>query len=144
MAYNERATLNAKRKSAWRKLRLALSIHSTRKWSKTPCAPSQIDSSLHQPQQALIDYAKAEEAGSRFWQGRQDLDPELFAQIAEGRAVAYFALGERQRAIDSQQEAIRKAPNTASHWDMLANLCERDGRMQLAEQARQQASALSK
>jgi len=99
-----------------------------------------IDLELRQPHQALIDYAKAEEAE----QGREDLDPEFLAQIAEGRAVAYLALGERQRAIELLQEAIRRTPKSASRWQALGDLYDAVGRQQLAEQALEQAHALSK
>ncbi len=99
-----------------------------------------IDLELQQPRQSLIDYAKAEEAV----QGREDLDPEILAQIAEGRAAAYFALGERQRAIELLQEAIRRTPKNAVRWQMLGDLYAAVGQPQLAEQAHQQAHALSK
>ncbi len=99
-----------------------------------------IDLELRQPRQALIDYAKAEEAV----QGREDLDPEFLAQIAEGRAVAYLALGERQRSIELLQEAIRRTPKSASRWQALGDLYDAVGQQQLAEQAHEQARALSK
>ncbi|HKN72676.1 MAG TPA: tetratricopeptide repeat protein [Terriglobales bacterium] len=89
-------------------------------------------------QQATL--AKAEEAV----QDREDLDPEIFAQIAEGRAAVYFALGERQQAIELLQEAIRRTPKSAARWQALGDLSDAVGRQQLAEQAHQQARALSK
>ena len=101
-----------------------------------------IDTSLRQPQKALIDYSKAEEAG-KLWKGREDLNPQLFAQIAEGRAVAYAELGEWRRAIEFQQEATRITPGVAGRWRALALICEGAGQQQLAEQARQQALTLS-
>jgi len=99
-----------------------------------------IDLELRQPHQALIDYAMAEEAV----QGREDLDPESLAQISEGRAVAYLALGERQRAIELLQEAIRRTPKSARRWQALGDLYDAVGQRQLAEQAHEQARALSK
>ncbi|MFY9646730.1 MAG: tetratricopeptide repeat protein, partial [Terriglobales bacterium] len=98
-----------------------------------------IDLELSQPRQALIDYAKAEEAA----QGREDLDPEFLAQIAEGHTVAYLALGERERAIEFLQEAIRRTPKSASRWQALGDLYDAVGQQQLAEQAHEQARALS-
>lgn len=102
-----------------------------------------IDVALQQPQEALADFAKAEETCTGL-HGSRDIDPEAFATMLEGRALAYFGLGERQRAIALQQEAIRKAPKNPGHWEVLAILYEKDGQMQLAEQARQQAGALPK
>jgi Tfp pilus assembly protein PilF len=99
-----------------------------------------IDLKLQQPQQALIDYAKAEEAAH----SRQDSDPRVFAEIAEGRASAYFQLGDRQRAFELLQEAVRRTPTNASLWQALGDLYDAVGQQQLADQAHQQARALSK
>ncbi len=106
------------------------------------CLLGLIDVALQHDQQALMDFDKAEEARSDL-PGPDDLYPEFFAQIAEGRAEAYFALGEPQRAIELQQEAIRRTPENASRWEVLAFLLEKAGSKQLAEQARQKAQALS-
>jgi Tfp pilus assembly protein PilF len=103
-----------------------------------------VDLGLRQPEQALTDYGKSEEVGREYWQGREEQNPELFAAIAEGRAGAYLQLGEPQRAIEFQQEATRRTPESASRWKTLGDLYDRAGEGQLAEQARQRASALSK
>jgi Tfp pilus assembly protein PilF len=99
-----------------------------------------IDLALQQPQAALIDFAKGEDA----LQGRTNLNPESLAQIAEARAVANFQLGDWQRAIQFQLEATRRTPENARRWEALAGLCEATGQIQLAEQARQQLRSLSK
>lgn len=101
-----------------------------------------IDLALHQPESSLLDFAKAEEA-IRYWQGVQNVDPDFFAQVAEGRAQAYLASGEHQRAIESQQEAIRRTPENVSRWQALASIYDTAGQRELAEQARQKAQALS-
>jgi tetratricopeptide (TPR) repeat protein len=102
-----------------------------------------IDMRLGQPEQALSDYAKAEAVGEKFWQGREDQHPDLFAQIAAGRASAYAQMGDWQQAIESQQEATRRTPENAARWKTLGDLYRRVGQAQLAEQAYQKASALS-
>ncbi|HKN16431.1 MAG TPA: tetratricopeptide repeat protein [Candidatus Sulfotelmatobacter sp.] len=98
-----------------------------------------IDVKLRHPGEALIDYDKAEKAA----QGRQDLDPEFFAQLAEGRSAAYLELGDQQRALEVLQEAIRRAPNDASLWQALGDFYDAIGQPQPAGQAHQRARALS-
>ncbi len=100
-----------------------------------------VDYALHQPASALLDFSKAEES-ARYWQGKLNMDPEFLAQIAEGRALAYLAAGEPQRAIESQQEAIRITPEAETRWQALASIYDAAGRKDLAEQARQKAQAL--
>jgi tetratricopeptide (TPR) repeat protein len=103
-----------------------------------------IDLALHQAEPALLDFSKAEEAILVYWEGQQNVDPDFYAEIAEGRAQAYLASGEQQRAIESQLEAIRKTPEVVSRWQALASIYEAAGRQDLAEQARQKAQALSR
>ncbi len=102
-----------------------------------------IDLALHQPEPALLDFSKAEKAILGHWQGRLIVDPDFYAEIAEGRAQAYLASGEQQRAIESQLEAIRRTPEVVSRWQALASIYDAAGRQDLAEQARQKAQALS-
>jgi tetratricopeptide (TPR) repeat protein len=101
-----------------------------------------IDLALHQSEPALLDFSKAEKAIVGHWQGRQNVDPDFYAEIAEGRAQAYLASGEQQRAIESQLEAIRRTPEVVSRWQALASIYDAAGRPDLAEQARQKAQAL--
>ena len=103
-----------------------------------------IDLVLHQPEPALLDFSKSEKAILGHWQGRQNVDPEFYAEIAEGRAQAYLASGEQQRAIESQLEAIRRTPEVVSRWQALASIYDAAGRQDLAEQARQKAQDLSR
>jgi Tfp pilus assembly protein PilF len=102
-----------------------------------------IDLALHQSEPALLDFSKAEKAIFVQWQGRQIVDPDFYAEIAEGRAQAYLASGEQQRAIESQLEAIRRTPEVVSRWQALASIYDATGQQYLAEQARQKARALS-
>ena len=100
-----------------------------------------IDLALRQSESSLQDFAKAEEA-IRYWQGVQTVDPDFFAQVAEGRAQTYLASGELQRAIESQQEAIRRTPENGNRWQALANIYDSAGQKGLAEQAREKGQAL--
>lgn len=99
-----------------------------------------IDLALQQPQAALFDFAKVEEAS----RGHEQLTPEMLAQIAEARALAYFQLKDWKKAVEFQMEATRRTPQVARRWEALAQLCEATGQMGLAEQARQQALALGR
>ena len=101
-----------------------------------------IDLMLHRPESALLDFSKSEELIRRS-QGRMKVTPQFFAQIAAGRAQAYLATGQLPLAIEWQQEAVRRMPEDASAWQGLARIYEEAGRPELAEQARQQAQALS-
>jgi Tfp pilus assembly protein PilF len=101
-----------------------------------------IDLILHRPESALLDFSKSEEVIRRS-QGRMNITPEFFAQIAAGRAQACLATGQLQRAIEWQQEAVRRMPEDPSAWQALARIYDEAGRTELAEQARQQARALS-
>jgi len=96
-----------------------------------------IDLALQNPDAVLIDFAKVETAA-------RSRDPEVLAQIAEARAMAYFQLKDWQRAVEFQTEATRRTPEVARRWETLAHLCEATGQSQLAEQAFQRARALSK
>jgi tetratricopeptide (TPR) repeat protein len=72
------------------------------------CLLGVVDVGVRNPQQALKDFAKAEELGATYWRGREDMNPGLFAQIAEGRAEAYAELGQWQRAREFEQKAQRE------------------------------------
>jgi len=101
-----------------------------------------IDLALHHSELALLDFSRAEKAILEHWQGRQNVDPDFYAEIAEGRAQAYLASGEQQRAIESQLEAIRRTPEVVSRWQALASIYDAAGRPDLAEQTRQKAQSL--
>jgi Flp pilus assembly protein TadD len=49
----------------------------------------------------------------------------------------------QQRAIESQQEAIRLTPENVNRWQALASIYETAGRKELAEEARQKVQSLS-
>lgn len=103
----------------------------------------EIDLALHEPEQARVDFDRADETAVEF-RGREDQHREFYAHIDAGRAVAYAAAKDWTRAIEYQQEATRSTPEDPSQWQKLAEIAEEAGQEQLAEQARKQAQALSK
>jgi Tfp pilus assembly protein PilF len=103
-----------------------------------------IDLRLGQTDRALNEFARAESVGREYLEGGEDKNPAFFAQIAEGRAAAYFQLGQTQRAIGFQELATQKTPENAGAWKSLAELYDKAGEAQLAGQAYRRASALAK
>ena len=67
----------------------------------------EIDLALHNNQEALEDFDRAEEAAASVYPGRERQNPSLYSEIAEGRATAYARLGDLNRAAEYQQEANR-------------------------------------
>lgn len=96
---------------------------------------------LNHPEQALAAFAGAEQH-SPFGNGGESLDPELYAEIAEGKSKAHRLLGHWPEAVAFQLEATRRTPMEASRWSRLADLYEATGKMQLATEARQRAAEL--
>jgi tetratricopeptide (TPR) repeat protein len=103
-----------------------------------------IDLRLGQSERALNEFTRAESVGKQYLQGGEDKNPAFFAQIAEGRAAAYFQLGQMQRAIEFQQVATQKTPENAGSWKALGELYDKAGQAQLAQQAYRRASALAR
>ena len=95
-------------------------------------------------QLGLADFAKAEEIGAVYLKGREDLAPELYAQIAAGRAAVYAQQGDLQRAIQFEQQATQKTPEHAGRWEALGNYYSRAGQLELAQQAHQRAMSLAR
>jgi len=102
-----------------------------------------IDLNTGEIHQSLTDYDRAESAAKEYWRGQEDKSRSLFAQIAAGRASAYYQLGEMQRAIDAQQEATRWTPEDAGTWKTLGDYYASSGQQELKEQAYEKARALS-
>ena len=96
---------------------------------------------LNHPEQALAAFAGAQKH-SPLRNGGESLDPELYAEIAEGRSEAHRLLGHWPEAIGLQQEAARRTPLVASRWNRLADLYEATGQKQLAAEARQRGVEL--
>jgi tetratricopeptide (TPR) repeat protein len=96
---------------------------------------------LNHPQESLAAFTKAEKS-SPFRNGGESLAPELYAEIAGGRAEAHGLLGHRSKAIAFQQESTRWTPLNAQRWLRLAQLCALNGETQLASQAQERANEL--
>lgn len=97
---------------------------------------------MNQPQRALAAFEDAQE-NSPYRHGSEALAPELYAQIAEGRALAYQTQGNRVRAIEQQRRAVALTPWSAGRWNKLADLLQLDGQWQAAMEARSRARDLS-
>ncbi len=102
----------------------------------------QVDLILHERERALIDFDQAEAVARKTGARENDL-PGLFAEIATGRAMVYFAARDWNRAIAYQQEATRDTPQSRQMWQSLADICQAAGEPQLAAQARERVSALT-
>jgi len=63
--------------------------------------------------------------------------------IAQGRSVAYEALGNLERATSFQEDAVRFAPGAPAPWRRLAKLYRLQGRVADEERAKQRATALA-
>jgi tetratricopeptide (TPR) repeat protein len=96
---------------------------------------------VDRPERALAAFAKAEKS-SPFRNGGESLAPELYAEIAEGKAEAHRGLGRWNEAIAFQQEATRRTPLVVRRWKRLADLYQATGQMQLAAEAQQRAAEL--
>jgi Tfp pilus assembly protein PilF len=91
---------------------------------------------------SLADFDEAEKS-SPFRNGGESLAPELYAQMAQGRADAYQLAGELGLAIEQQRKAVQLTPRVARRWERLGELYQATGEAQLADKTFQQASALS-
>jgi tetratricopeptide (TPR) repeat protein len=69
-------------------------------------------------------------------------DNNFFANLAHGRAVAWSALGDLDRAVSFEEETVRLSPERAGDWLQLSNLYERQGRLADAQRAKERAQAI--
>ncbi len=67
----------------------------------------------------------------------------FLARVAHGRAMAWTALGDFNRAATLQEETVRLAPDRSEEWLALAKLYERSARFDDARRARERAVALA-
>jgi tetratricopeptide (TPR) repeat protein len=100
-----------------------------------------VDLALHEPERARSDFDRAARA-ARSQRALESASPALLAQIAAGRAMACAAGRDWKQAIEYQQEATRETPGDPGQWQSLADISAAAGDTQLAQQARQRASAL--
>ena len=95
----------------------------------------------NQPQQAL-ESLQAAERNSPF-RGGESVAPELYAEIAEGRAAAYAGMGDLPAAAEQQQRAVKLTPSVAARWSRLADYLQGSGQLQAAAEAREKAQELT-
>jgi tetratricopeptide (TPR) repeat protein len=91
----------------------------------------------HRPQMALQAFDRAV-AGLPPLGGNA-----LLADVAHGRAAAWDALGDLQRATSLAEETVRLRPLSSEDWLMLANLYDREQRFEDGQRARERAAKLS-
>jgi tetratricopeptide (TPR) repeat protein len=96
----------------------------------------------NQPERAL-DSLQAAEKSSPFRNGGESVAPELYSEIAEERAAAYFRMGNLKDAIEQQQLAVKLTPAVPSRWMRLADLLQGSGQTLAAAEAREKAQELS-
>jgi Flp pilus assembly protein TadD len=94
---------------------------------------------MHQPEQALVAFDKAE-ASSPFREGGESLSANFNSMVATGRAKAWYQLGDVARAVSFQEDAVKLAPRDAKLWIGLADLYDAQGRTVEAAQARGRAA----
>ena len=124
----------------------AVAIENSAKLSPRPFnnykALAQVELLLGKPGRALSDFTRAEHA-SPFHGEWESLGNEFHAQIAQGRAEAWRQLGRLELAEQFQQSAVQRTPQDAGRWLKLAEIYQASGQPLLAQQARQQAEALT-
>jgi tetratricopeptide (TPR) repeat protein len=97
---------------------------------------------LQHPREALAAFDNAAKFDTR----KDDTTPEaaeLHARIAEGRASAWVSLGDAQRAVEFELEAVKLTPENANRWQELGNLYQSLGKTSDAARAMQKAQELS-
>jgi len=62
-------------------------------------------------------------------------DAEFRAQVAEGRALSFWALGDKASAIQTQEHATAYTPQDAERWKRLAAMYQSVGRLADAQRA---------
>ncbi|HUK87236.1 MAG TPA: hypothetical protein VLT85_06190 [Terriglobales bacterium] len=94
---------------------------------------------LHQPEEALAAFGRAERSSPYKSGEASAAGAEFQAQIAEGRARAWRDRNDLTRAVQFQEQAVKFTPDNPVRWMALAALYDAQGRPDLAAQARQRA-----
>jgi len=97
------------------------------------------DLDAHRPREALDAFERA--IASQTAEVAMGGDYSFVANVAHGRALAWSALGNLQRAISFQEETVRLTPDRSDDWIYLADLYEQAGRSEDARSARERATA---
>jgi tetratricopeptide (TPR) repeat protein len=96
---------------------------------------------MKQPGNALKAFDEALRK-SPFHAGAESLGTEFDARLAEGRASAYEQLGDLNRAISAQLEAVRLTPGVPDRWRALGELYQAAGKGDKASESLEHAAAL--
>jgi tetratricopeptide (TPR) repeat protein len=97
------------------------------------------DLDAHRPREALVAFERA--IASQPARVAMSGDNSFVANVAHGRALAWSALGDLQRAISFQEETVGLAPDRFDDWTYLANLYDQVGRSEDARKARGHTTA---
>lgn len=92
------------------------------------------------PENALATFDKASRSAA--WNMKASDNGQFDFTIAQGRSRAWDALGELDKATSFQEQAANLKPDDPQTWRQLANLYQREGRMEEANRARQHAASL--
>jgi tetratricopeptide (TPR) repeat protein len=101
-----------------------------------------VDLSLRRPE-AVLRALDGVTNSSPYRNGAESQAPQLYAEIADGRAEAHRMLSQLPEAIAFEEEAVRLNPGVAERWNKLADLREANGQIELSRQARQRALELA-
>jgi cytochrome c-type biogenesis protein CcmH/NrfG len=67
----------------------------------------------------------------------------FLADVTRGRAAAWEALGDVERAVSLAEETVRLRPSSSEDWLTLANLYDREQRFEDGQRARERAAKVS-
>ena len=98
---------------------------------------------------AYLDAQRPQEALRTFDRAQRSLpsrsaaiDNSFMANLAHGRAMAWNALGNLDRAVLFEEETVRLSPDRADDWLRLADWYVRQGRLADGQRARDQAATV--
>jgi tetratricopeptide (TPR) repeat protein len=129
----------------WSEQRHEESVVELRKAAEMALQPQQLYLKIAQRETQLQHGKEALAAFDQAVKFAVDLDTstsaasEFCAQIAEGRARVYFAMGDTQRAIAFQEQALRFTPGDIRRWKEIAGLYHALGRDADAQEAMRHA-----
>jgi hypothetical protein len=99
------------------------------------------DLAAHRPQKALQAFDRA--VAGLPPQPSMASGNGFLADVAHGRAAAWDALGDLQRAVSLAEETVKLRPGSSEDWLILANLYDREQRFEDGKRARERAATIS-
>jgi tetratricopeptide (TPR) repeat protein len=115
----------------------ALSYEPHQRWRQM----GQLHNVMQKPQEALADLDRADKLARSRGIPTAMAQP-FFAQTANGRARAYRALDRLAEAVQWQERAADRSPQTIEYWNELADLYARSNQPEKANAARERAAQL--